>query len=167
MPHDIIVQPSGGRLKRAAALRLKAVLAAGLTPRKLLLTLCIGGALGLLPIVWGTTILCVVVAYVFRLNQVALQSVNYLFYPLQLVLIIPYCRLGARLFPGGPPFPPGILTYVLHGHGAGMIQLFAWATLKAVGAWLLTAPPLAFVLYLLFSMVIGGKRSSTSEAPQQ
>lgn len=165
-PHDV-VPSSGWRLKRVVSRRLKAILAAGLTPRKLLATFCIGGALGLLPIVWGTTLLCVVVAYVFRLNQVALQSVNYLFYPLQLALIIPYCRLGARLFPWGPPFPPEILTYVLHGHGVGMIQLFAWATLKAVGAWLLTAPPLAFVLYLLFSAMIGGKRSSTLESPEQ
>jgi uncharacterized protein (DUF2062 family) len=148
--------------------RLKAILASGLTPRKLLVTLCIGAALGLMPLVWGTTILCLVAAYVFRLNQVVLQSVNYLLYPLQLALIIPYCRLGARMFPWGPPFPAEILTYVLHGQGGGMIKLFAWATLKAVAAWLLTAPPLALVLYLLFSMMIEGnapprwKRRNTS-----
>ena len=146
--------------------RLKTILASGLTPRKLLITLCIGGVLGLMPIVWGTTILCAVAAYVFRLNHVVLQSVNYLFYPLQLVLIIPYCKLGARLFPWGPPFPAEILTYVLHGQGSGMIKLFAWATLKAVAAWLLTAPPLAFVLYQIFSMMIRGKRPPESEASQ-
>lgn len=163
---DGIPDPSGGFLKRVVSRRLKDILASGLTPRKLLMTLCIGGALGLMPLVWGTTLLCIAVAYVFRLNQVVLQSVNYLLYPLQLALIIPYCRLGARLFPWGPSFPAEILTYVLHGHGAGTINLFAWATLKAIGAWLLTAPPLAFVLYLLFSMMIGGKRSSTLKAPQ-
>lgn len=146
--------------------RLKDILSSGLTPRKLLATLCIGGALGLMPLVWGTTILCAVAAYVFRLNQVVLQSVNYLLYPLQLALIIPYCRLGARLFPWGPPFPAEILTYVLNGQG-GMIKLFAWATLKAVAAWLLTAPPLALVLYQLFSMMIGGKRSPALDASQQ
>ncbi|GFE60495.1 DUF2062 domain-containing protein [Geobacter sp. AOG2] len=163
---DGIEQPRGWSPRRAVAQRLKTILASGLTPRKLLVTLCIGGALGLLPIVWGTTLLCIAVAYVFRLNQVVLQSVNYLFYPLQLALIIPYCRLGARLFPWGPPFPAEILTYVLHGHGAGMFRLFAWATFKATGAWLLTAPPLAFVIYLVFSMMIGGKRSA-SEVPRQ
>jgi hypothetical protein len=102
---------------------------------------------------------------VFRLNQVVLQSVNYLLYPLQLVLIIPYCRLGARLFPWGPPFPAEIVTYVLHGQG-GTIKLFAWATLKAVAAWLLTAPPLALVLYQLFSMMIGRKLSPELETAQ-
>ena len=161
---SICTQPSGWRLKRAVNRRLKAILAAGLTPHKLLITLCVGGALGLLPIVWGTTILCIAVAYVFRLNQVVLQSVNYLLYPLQLALIIPYCRLGARLFPWGPPFPAEILTYVHHGHGGGTIKLLAWATLKAVGAWLLTAPPLAVVVYHLFSIVMGTKRSSTPTA---
>jgi len=142
--------------------RLKAILSAGLTPRKLLVTLCIGGALGLLPLAWGTTILCALAAYVFRLNQVVLQSVNYLIYPLQLALIVPYYRLGSRLFPWGPPFPAEILTFLLHGHG-GSIKLFAWATLKAVAAWLVTAPPLALVLYLFFSMVIWGKRPNVKE----
>jgi len=163
----IFAQPSGWSLKGAVSRRLKTILTSGLTPRKLLMTLCIGGALGLMPIVWGTTLLCVAAAYVFRLNQVVLQSVNYLLYPLQLALIIPYCRLGARLFPWGPPFPAEILTYVFHGRGGGMIKLFAWATLKAIGAWLVTAPPLAFILYLLFSMVIGGKCPTTVAAPQR
>ena len=144
--------------------RLKAILSSGLTPRKLLVTLCIGAALGLLPIVWGTTILCAVAAYVFRLNQVVLQSVNYLLYPLQLALIIPFCRLGARLFPWGPPFPAEILTYVLHGRGYGMINLFAWATLKAVAAWLMTVPPSALVLYQLFSMMIRDKGPESESA---
>jgi hypothetical protein len=151
---------------RIVSRHLKAILSSGLTPRKLLATLCIGGALGLMPIVWGTTVLCAVAAYVFRLNQVVLQSVNYLLYPLQLALIIPYCRLGTRLFPWGPPFPAEILTYVLHGQG-GMFKLFAWATLKAVAAWLLTAPPLALALYQFFSMMIGRKRSPEMEATQQ
>jgi hypothetical protein len=120
-----------------------------------------------LPLVWGTTLLCILVAHTFRLNQVVLQSVNYFLYPLQLALLIPYCRLGARLFPWGPPFPAEIVTYVLHGHGGGMIKLVAWAMLKAVAAWLLTAPPLAFVLYLLFSMIIRGKRPPSLTVPQQ
>lgn len=117
----------------------------------------------MLPLVWGTTILCAVAAYFFKLNQVVLQSVNYLLYPLQLALIIPYCRLGSRLFPWGPPFPAEILTYVLHGQG-GMFKLFAWATLKAVAAWLLTAPPSALVLYRFFSMMIGRKCTPALEA---
>jgi hypothetical protein len=161
--HCAGIRPVG--LMRIISRRLKDILSSGLTPRKLLATLCIGGALGLLPVVWGTTILCAVAAYVFRLNQVVLQSVNYLLYPLQLVLIIPYCRLGARLFPWGPPFPAEIVTYVLHGQG-GTIKLFAWATLKAVAAWLLTAPPLALVLYQLFSMMIGRKLSPELETAQ-
>ena len=118
--------------------------------------------MGLLPLAWGTTILCALAAYVFRLNQIVLQTVNYLIYPLQLVLIVPYYRLGARLFTWGPPFPAEILTYLLHGRG-GSIKLFAWATLKAVAAWLVTAPPLALALYLFFSMVIGGKHPNEKE----
>lgn len=154
------------RAMQIVARRLKAILASGLTPRKLLMTLCVGSALALLPIVWGTTLLCAVAAHVFKLNQVVLQSVNYLLYPLQLALIVPYCRLGARLFPWGPPLPAEILTHVLHGQGGGMIGLFAWATLKGVAAWLLTAPPLAFVLYGLLSMKIKEERSPEPEAPQ-
>lgn len=134
--------------------RLKAIAGSGLSPGKLALTVCIGSAVGILPLPWGTTLLCVLLGYLFKLNHVVLQSLNYLFYPLQLALLIPYCKLGSRLFPWGPPLPPVTLASLFHRHISDTLNLFGWAILKALAAWLITAPPAALLLYLVLLMVI-------------
>ena len=67
---------------------LKLLVSSNLSPKKLALTI----ALGVVPLLWGASILCVVGAWALRLNQVCLQVVNYLAWPLQLALLIPFYR---------------------------------------------------------------------------
>ena len=122
---------------------LDSFLKCGLSPRKLALTLALGSVIGILPVLWGTTLLCVLAAAVFRLNQVSIQAVNYLVYPIQLALFIPFIRMGERFFPGTP-----VMT--AHAHGGPFYDFLARAGLsniKAVGAWTIIALPLALVLY--------------------
>lgn len=78
------------------------ILRSGLTPQKLALTLCLGTALGVMPLLCGSTLLCALLAARFKLNQATMQAVNYCCYPLQLALLLPFCRLGEILFPWGP-----------------------------------------------------------------
>ena len=119
----------------------------GLTPQKLSLTLCLGAAAGVMPLLWGTTFLCALLAAKLKLNQAAVQAVNYCCYPLQLALFLPFCRLGELLFPWGPAVTGAVLKGALHGDIGASIHLVAWATLRALGAWLVTAPPLALLVY--------------------
>ena len=132
----------------------KRVLQGGLTPQKLALTLCLGTATGLMPLLWGTTILAAGLAALFRLNQAAMQALNYLCYPLQLALFVPFCQLGEYLFPWGPAVSVTVLTGVLHGKVGAALGLIGWATLRAIGAWLVTVPPLALIAYPLLKVVL-------------
>lgn len=127
--------------------RLQVVLASGLTPQKLAMTLCIGCALGIMPLLWGTSLLCILLAHIFRLNHVALQSVNYLFYPIQLALLVPFFKLGTWLFPWGPPLPAHMFSMLLHNPGLSSLNFLAWITLKSVAAWLVTVLPAALFVY--------------------
>ncbi|TFG71379.1 MAG: DUF2062 domain-containing protein [Anaerolineales bacterium] len=74
----------------------------GITLQKLALTTCIGIYNATVPVLWGSTTVCVALAFIFRLNQPGIQAANYLIYPLQLALIVPFYRMGARIFPWGP-----------------------------------------------------------------
>jgi uncharacterized protein (DUF2062 family) len=136
------------RLVSPVVKQLKAVMSCGLTPRKLALTLCIGTLLGILPLVWGTTLICVILAYLFRLNHVALQSVNYLLYPVQLVLLVPFFKLGERLFPWGPPVPEHVVSTLIDAP-LSSLHLFGWITLKSIAAWGVTALPAALTIYMV------------------
>src|SRR6202451_1966790 len=70
----------------------------GVTPEKIALSLALGVALGVFPVLGSTTALCALAALVLRLNLPAIQIVNYFVYPLQIGLLIPFFRLGERLF---------------------------------------------------------------------
>ena len=73
----------------------------GISPRRLALTLALGFAIGCIPVVGIPTLLCAVLALALRLNLPAIQAANYLVMPLQLVLIVPFVRLGGWLFASG------------------------------------------------------------------
>ncbi|HQN09603.1 MAG TPA: DUF2062 domain-containing protein, partial [Thermoanaerobaculia bacterium] len=60
----------------------------GLSPDAIALTIAIGLAIAVIPIVGTTTILCTTAAIVLRLNQPLIQAINYLSFPLQLAFIL-------------------------------------------------------------------------------
>ena len=68
------------------------------TPEQIALTIALGLAIGVFPILGATTILCAIAAVVLRLNQPIIQLVNYVAYPAQLVTLIPFYRAGESLF---------------------------------------------------------------------
>lgn len=142
-----------GILKKARH-RAAALLQSGLTPRQLSLTLCLGTALGVMPLFWGTTLLCALVAARLKLNQPAMQAVNYCCYPLQLALFLPFCRLGELLFPWGEAVRWELLRQALQGHLGGSLPLLALATARGVGAWSVTTLPLALLVYPVLKGVL-------------
>jgi hypothetical protein len=135
------------RLYLKMTLLARSVLLSGLTPQKLSLTICLGVATGVMPLVWGTTLLCAGLATWLKLNQAAIQAVNYCCYPLQIALFLPFCALGEVFFPWGPPVTGEALTTALHGDIWASASLVALASARGIGAWLVTVAPLALVAY--------------------
>jgi len=113
----------------------------GLSPDSIALTIAIGLAIAVIPVVGTTTILCTTAAIVLRLNQPLIQAINYLSFPLQLAFILPYLRLGRLLF-GGPAVhlsAEELAAFVTSRPGEAIEALWR-VTLQALGAWALTAP---------------------------
>ncbi len=146
--------------------RVRAVMSCGLTPRKLALTLCIGIAFGIIPLVWGTSLICIVIAHVFRLNHVALQTVNYLLWPVHLSLLVPFYTLGARLFTWGPPVPQHLISALTLSPGLTSLKIISLITVKAVAAWMVIVLPAALLAYgILRATVL--KEISPSAGPMK
>jgi uncharacterized protein (DUF2062 family) len=87
---------------RRVALPILALLRMGASPEKLAWSIAIGLLIGINPILGSTTVLCLVLAFVFRLNVAASQIGNHIVYPLQLILIIPFIHVGSRIFHTAP-----------------------------------------------------------------
>jgi uncharacterized protein (DUF2062 family) len=142
-----------GQITAPILKRVQVILSSGLTPQKLALTLCIGCALGIMPLLWGTSLICIFLAHIFRLNHVVLQSVTYLFYPVQLALLMPFLKLGTWLFPWGPPLPAQIFTTLIHNPGLTSLNFLAWITFKSLAAWLVTVLPAALFVYGILTVM--------------
>ena len=135
-------------LRRRVTSPLLALMRQGVTPEKLALSLSLGTAIGLIPILGVSTALCALMAVFLRLNMPAIQLVNYLLTPLQLILIIPLLRLGELLL-NAPRFPITVdSALALLSHGViDAIRVLATAIVHATLAWIVLAPVVALLLY--------------------
>ncbi len=123
----------------------------GVTPEKIALSLAFGLGLGIFPVLGLSTVLCTVVAIVLRLNLPAIQLVNYLASPLQLVLIIPFVRVGEHVL--GLQAQPLSVREGFRIMAAGVmhaIVLLRDAIVHAALGWIVIGPVLIFALYRAF-----------------
>ncbi len=134
----------------------------GITPEKIALSIAVGASLGIFPVVGTTTMLCALAAILLRLNLPAIQLVNYLVYPLQLVLLIPFIKLGQYIFGGAAPLEPAlILAQIRSDPWRAAVSLWGLVAGAAV-AWLTVGPLSALLLYLFLVPVLRRVRPSKS-----
>lgn len=123
----------------------------GATPRRLAWSIAAGLLIGINPMLGTTTLLCLAVASCFRLNLVASQIANHAMFPLELALVIPFIRLGSRVFHTAPmPLSPHLFLAAARTSPLALTrQLWLWEW-HALVLWLaisvLAAPLLALAL---------------------
>ena len=74
----------------------------GLSPERVAMTIAVGFCLAIIPVIGVTTILLFLAAWALRLNQPIIQLINWSSAALQLLLIIPFIRLGEAIFRRAP-----------------------------------------------------------------
>jgi hypothetical protein len=121
-----------------------------MTAETIALSVALGMALGVFPVLGCPTLFCALAAVTLRLNLPAIQFVNYLVYPLQLALLIPFFRLGDRMFRLAPGSAPA--------QQAGGILHMLTAALHAIVAWFCVSAPIALLLYLLVIAICGVRK---------
>jgi uncharacterized protein (DUF2062 family) len=146
---DGVRQP-GGFLQDKLLQPIIELLRQGVTPEKMALSLALGVALGVFPALGWTTALCAIAAVLLRLNLPAVQIVNYFVYPLQIALLIPFFRLGERLFraPHLAISAPQIYAMMHTSMGDAIRRLWA-TTWHAMVVWCLVAPLGVAALYVI------------------
>jgi len=132
-----------------------ALIKQGISPEKISLGMACGIVLGVFPVLGSTTILCGLAALIFRLNLPAIQLVNYMVYPLQIMLLIPFFHLGDLLFQVEPlPLSAQELITLLQADLWGTIRAFWNTTLRAIVAWLLASLPIFLILHFTLIRLI-------------
>jgi uncharacterized protein (DUF2062 family) len=139
-------------LRRRILEPLLALLRQGISPNRLALCVAIGVVVGNIPILGVSTLLCAAIAVVFRLNLPAIQLVQAAMAPTQVLLIIPFVRLGEWILrvPAQPLSIKEGLALLAQGAGHAIVVLWD-AILHAGLAWILVAPFAVFLLHKLFT----------------
>jgi uncharacterized protein (DUF2062 family) len=140
----------------------------GVTPEQLALSLALGAVLGVFPALGWTTMLCAIAAFALRLNLPAIQIVNYFVYPLQIALLIPFFKLGEKLFRAPHLLISVSQIYAMaHAHLWGAIK-FLWSTTwHAIVVWALLAPLATVAVYFTLTPLLRRvlKRQSAALPP--
>jgi uncharacterized protein (DUF2062 family) len=133
---------------------LLALLKQGVSPNRLALSVALGIVIGNIPIVGVSTIVCTAIALVFRLNLAAIQITQAAMAPSQILLIIPFVRLGEWIL-RVPPQPVSIKeALALMAQGAGYAIVALWDSILHAGlAWVIVAPFVAFLFYKVLTPV--------------
>ena len=152
---------------------LMGMLQQGMEPRRLALCVAIGIVMGNIPIMGVSSILCALIALLFRLNLPAMQVVQWAMAPTQLLLIIPFVRLGEWLLraPYQPLSIPSAMALVSKGVMTAVVALWS-AIIHAGFAWLVVAPPVTYLLFRILTPVfekaaarMGAVRASSESTP--
>lgn len=127
----------------------------GVTPEKIALSLALGAVLGVFPALGWTTSLCAVAALTLRLNLPAIQVVNYFLYPAQIALLLPFFRLGEKLF-GAPHLPISVsqIYALIHSGVWAAIKLLWTTTWHAIVVWAMIAPLFAGLVYVILTPLL-------------
>jgi uncharacterized protein (DUF2062 family) len=124
----------------------------GISPRRLAITLALGFAVGCIPVLGVPTVLCAALAFGLRLNLPAIQAANYAAMPFQLALILPFVRLGERIFRSAQPaLSTGALAHL---SASGFMLHLGSITGHALVAWLLLAAPAVALMTATFTLML-------------
>ena len=117
---------------------LLALLKHGLSPSKLALSISLGAWIAVFPALGVTTAFCALAALALGLNMVAIQTVNYAAYPLQLLLIFPFFRAGEWLFNAEPlKMSVGEFAHFVTHEPRAAVQQLWWETWHGAAVWAL------------------------------
>ena len=136
-------------IKRNAAVWLRE----GISPRRLALTLALGFAIGCIPVVGIPTILCLGLALALRLNLPAIQVANYLAMPLQLILIVPFVRMGGWPLASGSGQTHSSQAMLRHAPFEFLSQITSMAG-HALLAWVLMAIPAVLLMTATLTLML-------------
>ncbi len=127
----------------------------GVTPEKIALSVALGVVLGVFPALGWTTALCAIAAFALRLNLPAIQVVNYFMYPVQPALLLPFFRLGEKLF-GAKHLPLSITQIfdLIHASVWSAIKLLWTTTWHAIVVWGLLAPLVIGMIYFVLTPLL-------------
>ena len=110
----------------------------GLSPERIALAITLACCFALIPLPFTNTLLLFVLAVILRLNHVMVQTINYLLFPFQVLLCLPFYKLGTLI--------TGIHS---SGNGVNFIQISSLKDFAALGGEFFLAALIAWAVIMI------------------
>jgi uncharacterized protein (DUF2062 family) len=120
----------------------------GLTPKELSQSLIVSGLISTIPILGVSTFMITTVSLKRKLNLPVMISLSYLMWPVQILMIIPFIRVGEFIF--SVPRNHHTVEEIISSFQSSFFQTLShlsFELLCGLGGWLLTAVPIAVLIY--------------------
>ena len=135
-------------LRRKVRDPLVAELRQGATPEAVSAAVTVSFAIAILPVIGVTTLVCLLVGRVFRLNHVVMQIINHSSYPLQILLIVPFVRLGETVTGARHiHLTPKAIIDEFNRSFSDFVEKFWMAYVHGMIGWVITVPLACWILH--------------------
>jgi uncharacterized protein (DUF2062 family) len=127
-----------------------ALLKQGLTPKQLTQSIIVSGLISTIPILGVSTFMITTVSLKQKLNLPIMIALSYLLWPVQILMIIPFIRVGEFIF--SVPRNHHTVEEIISSFQSSFFQTLShlsFELLCGLGGWLLTAVPVAVLIYWL------------------
>lgn len=156
-------------IRRKITQPLLVFLSQGVTPNKLSLTVALGVIIGMLPVFGVASLLCALVAVSLRLNMGAIQLTHYVATPLQVLLFVPFVKLGGVVLNRTPmPFSFSQVYHLFTTDAVATFQKLWFTFFMGFTGWLVVSIPVALGLYFstlpVFKKISAAPLNPTSQA---
>eukprot|EP01125_Pyxidicula_operculata_P004113 TRINITY_DN1596_c0_g1_i1.p1 TRINITY_DN1596_c0_g1~~TRINITY_DN1596_c0_g1_i1.p1 ORF type:complete len:189 (-),score=20.85 TRINITY_DN1596_c0_g1_i1:38-604(-) len=131
---------------------LLAVFKQGLTPEALAMSFAFGITGGVFPVPGITTLICMVLIYLFKLNVAATQIVNFMMTPVLFATFIPFMKLGNYLL--GADEDLSQLLDLVKSNLFQAISVASLSFLRGIFAWFLLSPFMVAAAYYILLPIV-------------
>jgi len=144
--------------------KTKALLRQGLTPKELTQSIIVSGLISTIPILGVSTFMITTISLKSKLNLPVMIALSYLMWPVQILLIIPFIRVGEIIFSVTPNHHTveEIISSFQNSFFKTLSHL-SFELLCGLGGWLLTAVPVAVGIYCVSLLFLREQKLSKPE----
>lgn len=145
---------------------IRGQLSQGYSIEKVSMSIAVGLAVACTPVIGISTALGIIIATIFSLNHVVLQTINYIAYPLHLALIIPFLMLGQRVFSKQiVSLNLKHMLAVFEKSPATFFKTYGMIALHGLLLWIIAAPVIILTTYLIAKPLISALARVTKMTP--
>nr|WP_315253198.1 DUF2062 domain-containing protein [uncultured Flavobacterium sp.] len=135
--------------------KVTALFKQGLSPMLLSQSIIASGALSIIPILGVSTFILTALSIKKKLNLPIMIAISYLMWPIQILLIIPFIRMGEFIF--SVPASHHTAEEIINSFQNNFFQTLShlsFELLCGLGGWLLTVVPISMGTYLVLLLLM-------------